>query len=89
MLTVKFTRNFLKSYGNRIKQNKKLKFQLEKRIELFKLDRNNSLLKDHDLVGREQGQLSFSITGDIRVIYFFETDDIVWFVDVGSHNQVY
>ncbi|OIP87456.1 hypothetical protein AUK05_01215 [Candidatus Shapirobacteria bacterium CG2_30_35_20] len=72
-----------------MKQNKKLKFQLEKRIELFKLDRNNSLLKDHDLVGREQGQRSFSITGDIRVIYFFETDDIVWFVDVGSHNQVY
>jgi addiction module RelE/StbE family toxin len=89
MPTVKFTRNFLKSYGKRIKQNKKLKFQLEKRIELFKVDRNNSLLKDHGLVGRELGQRSFSITGDIRVIYFFETENIVWFVDVGSHNQVY
>jgi len=89
MPTVKFTRNFLKSYGNRIKQNKKLKLQLEKRIELFKLDRNNLLLRDHGLTGREQGQRSFSVTGDIRVVYFFETEDVVWFVDVGSHNQVY
>lgn len=89
MLTVKFTRNFLKSYGNRIKQNKKLRFQFEKRVELFKLDRNNSLLKDHGLVGREQGQRSFSITGDIRVIYYFETEEIIWFIDIGSHNQVY
>jgi addiction module RelE/StbE family toxin len=89
MLTVKFAQSFLKSYGNRIKQNKKLKLKFEKRLEIFRSDRNNPLLKDHGLVGKEQGQRSFSITGDIRVIYFVETENIVWFIDIGSHNQVY
>jgi len=89
MLTVNFNRNFVKSYGKRVKHNKKVKLQFEKRTDLFKIDRNNSLLKDHGLVGDKQGLRSFSISGDFRVIYRLVSEELVEFLDVGSHNQVY
>lgn len=89
MIIVKFNTNFVKSYGKRIKNDKKLKIQVGNRIDLFKNDRLNSILKDHQLKGGKIKYRSFSITGDIRVIYYFQSENIAIFVDIGSHNQVY
>lgn len=89
MLTVNFSRSFIKSYGKRIKTSKKLKFQFEKRVDLFKIDRSNNLLRDHSLVGDKKGLRSFSISGDYRVIYRLVSESFVEFIDIGSHNQVY
>jgi len=47
------------------------------------------LLKDHPLTGKKQGLRAFSITGDVRIVYHFVSDDFVEFLDIGSHNQVY
>lgn len=46
------------------------------------------LLNDHSLKGSKDGHRSFSITGDVRVIYR-ETESAYIFKDVGTHNQVY
>lgn len=89
MLTVNFSKSFVKSYSKRIKSNNKLKFQFEKRTDLFKIDRLNSLLKDHGLIGDKKGLRSFSVSGDCRVIYRMDSEDFVEFIDIGSHNQVY
>jgi len=89
MITVEFNRNFLKSYGKRIKNNPKLKKQLNNRISLFKQDRSNPILKDHHLTGIKRRYRSFSLTGDIRVIYYLESENTAIFIDIGSHNQVY
>jgi len=89
MITVNFHKSFLKSYGKRIKNNQKLKLQAIDRVELFKTDKSNSLLKDHPLTGKKQGLRAFSITGDVRIVYHFVSDDFVEFLDIGSHNQVY
>lgn len=82
---------FKKSYKNRVALNQKLNLQTEERLTLFKTDPNSPLLKDHALTGTKKGLRSFSITGDIRVVYQPaepENDEIV-FYDIGSHNQVY
>lgn len=89
MLTVNFSRSFVKSYGKRIQSNSKLKFQFEKRTDLFKIERSSDLLKDHSLIGDKKGLRSFSISGDCRVIYRLVSDNFVEFIDIGSHNQVY
>ena len=47
------------------------------------------LLNDHALKGDQSGRRSFSITGDIRVIYRKMDESTVLLLDIGSHNQVY
>ncbi len=61
---------------------------LAERVNLFKKDWINLVLKDHGLTGRMQGLRAFSIAGDIRVVYV-ETESYFEFLDIGSHNQVY
>lgn len=80
---------FEKSYKKRIAKNKKLVNQFAGRLELFKQDPHSSLLKDHALVGSRKNFRSFSITGDIRVVYLQVTPDRVLLLDIGTHNQVY
>ena len=82
---------FKKNYKIRISLNHKLSLQTKERIELFRSDPNNPILKDHTLIGAKKGLRSFSITGDIRIIYQpadTENGEII-FYDIGSHNQVY
>ena len=89
MIQTALHHSFLKSFDKRIRRNSKLSLQTQTRIELFKQGPNNPLLKDHQLTGNKRGFRSFSITGDIRIVYFLESDGRAIFVDIGSHNQVY
>lgn len=88
-MKIKFYSRFRKAYKARIFPNKKLVRQTEKRIDLFKTDRRNSILKDHALVGAKRGLRAFSVSGDIRIVYLPITENEVVFLDIGSHNQVY
>lgn len=90
-IEILYTKTFLKQFNKRITPNKNLYKKYLERVRLFQENPNNPVLRNHQLKGARQGLYSFSITGDIRVIYEF-TDDrkiVVFFVEVGSHNQVY
>ena len=89
MIQIQYHRNFLKSYNKRIRSNPKLKSTFEKRVKQFCLKPDHPLLHDHQLIGEKQNFRSFSITGDIRLIYFWINEQTVLFLDIGSHNQVY
>lgn len=80
---------FKKAYKNRIKPNKKLITQMEERINRFKNNPRDPILKNHPLKGQKEALRAFSITGDIRVIYQPISEGEVIFIDIGSHNQVY
>jgi mRNA-degrading endonuclease YafQ of YafQ-DinJ toxin-antitoxin module len=75
----------------RIARNKKLLAKFYSRQELFRINPNDPILKNHALKGSMENTCAFSITGDIRVIYKYLDDStiIVLFLDIGSHNQVY
>jgi len=49
---------------------------------------DNPILKDHKLVGKMAGFRSFSITGDLRVVYRIKGNSLQLY-DIGTHNQVY
>lgn len=83
-----FTKSFKKAYAKRIQQNKNLVKRFDQRYDLFIDDPSNEVLNNHPLSGKLQGYRAFSITGDIRVIYYIH-EDIAYFVDIGTHNQVY
>lgn len=90
MNKIYFTKRFKKHFQQRIFPHKNLVNRYNNRIELFLKDKSNPSLKDHKLMGDKKGKRSFSITGDVRVIYQEDAEDIIFiFIDIGTHNQVY
>lgn len=87
--TVKTHPQFDKNFRKRILPNHSLITRFEKRLNIFLLDPNNTLLRNHKLIGKMKNLNSFSVTGDIRVVYQEISSDEVLFLDIGSHNQVY
>lgn len=79
---------FKRAYKKRIAHSSKLQLRVKERITLFQTNPHSPLLNDHPLKGNKVGYRAFSVTGDIRIIYFMERG-IAYLVDIGSHNQVY
>lgn len=80
---------FKKSYKARIGKNPKLVARIKERIELFSINPQSQILRDHTLKGVKRNYRAFSVAGDIRIVYYKVSKDRVIFVDVGTHNQVY
>ena len=89
MIDIDFHKKFQKHYLKRIKNNKNLDIIFHEKVDLFVIDPNNKILNNHYLIGKMKGLYSFSITGDIRIIYQWVNTERVFFLDIGSHNQVY
>ena len=87
-MTIIHHRQFIKHFKKRIFPDISLPEGFANRIKLFISDRSNSILADHPLGGDYKGYPSFSITGDIRVIYKLAEYSVI-FIDVCTHNQIY
>lgn len=81
--------SFKKAYRKRIVSNSKLVKAATYRIQLFGQNPTHPLLRDHALTGALHSYRSFSITGDLRIIYQRIDESTVCFLDIGTHNQVY
>ena len=57
------------------------------RIEQFKDMTNHQKLKVHKLQGKLKNQHSFSVTYSHRVVFEYETKDIVTFLAIGDHSN--
>lgn len=80
---------FIKSYRKRIAKDTKLAKKVSERLNLFREDFTNPVLKDHALTGKKSHLRAFWVTGDIRIVYLPVSVDEVILIDIGSHNQVY
>ncbi|OGG19257.1 hypothetical protein A2721_00285 [Candidatus Gottesmanbacteria bacterium RIFCSPHIGHO2_01_FULL_47_48] len=87
-MQINFSRNFRKSYRKRVANDRSLDKKFKERLILFRKDPLDSILHNHKLAGDKSGFWAFSITGDVRVVYLKEGDDVLLY-DIGSHNQVY
>jgi addiction module RelE/StbE family toxin len=85
---ITLTTKFIKHYSLRIKPRKNLDKKSKDRIDLFKTNTKNPVLRDHQLKGNKESLRSFSVTGDLRIIYKEYTDHYT-FLDIGTHSQVY
>ena len=84
-MEIVFNASFRKAYR---KAPFKTQQAFSRRLRLFKENSNYPLLRDHQLTGKLEGYRAFSITGDIRVIYYIH-QNTAYFIDIGTHNQVY
>lgn len=88
-MEIYYYKNFKKNYKKRIFQNKKLSKVVANRIGIFMKNPKDPILNTHRLIGAKRNFYSFSVTGDIRIIFYYTNDGKVALIDIGSHNQVY
>jgi addiction module RelE/StbE family toxin len=80
---------FVKSYKTRIAKNPKLLRQTQKRLAVFSRNPFHPILRNHKLTGSKHILHAFSISGDIRIVYYEINPEHIVFLDIGSHNQLY
>ena len=76
-----------------VKQYKKLPVKIQdqftNRLRLYLDDRNNHLLNIHSLHGKYHGLSSFNLSGDIRVVFDSSEENVLIFVAIRSHSELY
>ncbi len=85
-MKIKFHKNFEKQY-KKLKINEKKK--VISKLTLFFEDEFNPILNNHPLRGAYNGYRSSNINGNIRAIYKRTSRDLVVFVAVDTHSNLY
>jgi addiction module RelE/StbE family toxin len=83
---IDFTKSFTKQF-KLLRPNQKQRFY--DRLELFKKNPHDRILRDHALKGKYMGYRSIDIERDLRALYYIQGDTIVIFAFIGSHSRLY
>lgn len=71
------------------KKDKKLVVKIEKQIKLFESNPKHPSLRTHKLTGNLANRWSISMSKGLRMVYVILKEDIAYFVDLGTHDEVY
>jgi addiction module RelE/StbE family toxin len=85
-MRINTTKKFDKQFR---KQPQKIQQEFAKRIALFLVDTHSPTLNIHKLSGTLKDYWSFNVSGDIRVVFDKQLDDLVVLVAIGSHSELY
>jgi len=85
-MKISFHKNFDKQYKKLTKQQQE---KTRERLDVFLENPYDVLLNNHSLQGKYTDYRSINITGDIRAIYKFITEDECVFVAIDSHSNLY
>lgn len=67
----------------------KVKERFKERYVLFLENPSDPTLENHPLHGEYAGCRSINITGDYRAIFYHEGADIVRFIAIGTHHELF
>lgn len=79
-------RNFIKRF-KKLRKGEQSRFR--SRRDLFLQNPFHPILDNHPLQGKFVGYRSFSIGGDLSVVYRHEKSDLVVFSIIGTHHELY
>ncbi len=88
-MRIRPTAAFKRAYKKKVRTRPQVSSELETALTLFRDNPFDLRLETHKLHGRLQGFWSFSVAKDLRVVFLFEGDDSVAFLDFGTHDEVY
>jgi mRNA-degrading endonuclease YafQ of YafQ-DinJ toxin-antitoxin module len=89
MLKIKLSGKFDLSYRELILLEPDQKTTIWSRIIIFRKNPLDTRLRNHKLSGKLIGKWAFSITDDIRIVYEWKAKNMVRFLAVGRHEEVY
>lgn len=85
-MRVRFHKNFNKQYKKLTKQQQE---KTRERLEVFLVNPFDQILNNHPLRGKYTDYRSINITGNIRAIYKFISEQECIFVAIDSHSNLY
>jgi addiction module RelE/StbE family toxin len=71
------------------KKDKKLAVKIQSQILLFEKNSKHPSLRLHKLSGKLDNLWSISITMSIRIVYRIIDHETAYFIDIGTHDEVY
>ena len=71
------------------KLSPKIKRNYYEKVEIFLKDPFSQILNNHSVDYIYPGWRSVNITGDYRVLFEPQNDDIVSFMKIGTHSELY
>jgi len=87
-IEIGFSSSFKKAFKKRIyKREEEEKFW--EKLEKFKRNPFNPILRTHKLSGELEGLWSFSVEYNCRVIFKFINSSKALLIDIGTHEEVY
>jgi len=89
MTQVFFSSTFKRAFKRRIAGQKDLEEKFWRRVEILTADPFDPRLRTHKLSGRLSELWSFSLTYDLRVVFYFLPQNRAIFENIGTHDEVY
>ncbi len=81
--------SFKRAYKKTIRNNPELEARFWENVKLFTENPFAPQLKTHKLSGKLKELWSFTVAYDCRVVFYFVNNEVVEFVDIGRHADVY
>jgi addiction module RelE/StbE family toxin len=78
--------NYTATFKRSLKKYKQFHLVIISKINLFRQNLRDPSLKVHKLSGKLSNMYAFSINYDLRVIFKFEDDKSITFLDIGTHS---
>ena len=88
-MKAKFSPFVQKSVAQIYKKDKRLAEKIQQQILLFESNPRHPSLRLHKLSGTLDNMWSLSITMSIRMVYRLTNKETAYFVDIGTHDEVY
>lgn len=85
-MKIKLHKKFTKKFS---KLNKKERSKCKNKLNLFLDDPFHKRLNNHALQGKYKGLRSINISGNLRAIYEMTNNNTVFFIDLGTHSNLY
>jgi len=88
-MEISFSSQLDKDLKKIFRKDKELAQKVKKQLILFKQNPKHPSLRVHKLSGKLNNMWSLTINESIRMIYLLQDKDQAYFVDIGTHNEVY
>ena len=88
MIKIAYSPAFARAYKKQIKNQPELQRLFSERVALFIQDPYHTQLRTHKLKGILKNFYSFSVDYDLRVIFYFASENEVIFENIGNHDEV-
>jgi addiction module RelE/StbE family toxin len=79
---------YKRAYKSFIKKHPGLEPKIREKLEFLQNNPQDPLLKTHHLTGRLKGLKSFILFYEYRIV-FRQEGDIIYLLNIGSHDEVY
>lgn len=89
MVKILYTAKFWETYKELIKEGNVTENQIEQNVRWFCNNPEDTRIFNHELKKNLLGKSSFSINNNIRIVYRWLGKNIVQFLKIGGHKEVY